>query len=338
MLLALKSQILIAPAGNWRTISVYMFPKEIAQLLHAQGLGWTPGSCLSTCALGSRRTDLSVENWLLENESKYAEITAYFDYLRSCRNRFQTILKTMGYWNKDASHSLGHDRWSVGWGGDNLLPIASHLYALKSYGLSGNILECGAFKGSSTACLSVACKLIGAQLFCADSFEGLPYGEAHYDKGDFLGSLDEVKGNVERFGEIDTTTFIQGWYKDTLQTFEEPISLIWIDVDLYQSTLDVLNNVYDQMEDGGVVFSDGFSVGVDYEGLRIKQIGHENAGLCEPAGLYDFFKNRDLDYQAIPSGPPGLALIIPEVDESEQIIHTAENFAYLIEGLASEDA
>lgn len=75
----------------------------------------------------------------------------------------------MGYWNGQSSHGLGHDKWSVGWGGDGLLPIASYLYALRSYGLSGNLLECGAFKGSSTACLSIACDLLQTRLFCADS-------------------------------------------------------------------------------------------------------------------------------------------------------------------------
>lgn len=308
-----------------------MYPKEISDLLDANGLGWTPSQNINTHLGTAAGEALAREAWILSNKDRSVAIQDYIEFMTTCQRRFAEVVKSMGYWNKETSHSLGHDKWSVGWGGDNLLPIAHYAYCLKSYGLSGNILECGAFKGSSTACLSIACDLLGSTLFCADSFEGLPDGEAHYQKGDFIGTYDEVRKNVDRYGVIGATRFIKGWYSESLKGFSEPISALWIDVDLCSSTLDVLNNTYPTLEANGVVFSDGFQVGVDYEGTRVKQIGHENPGLCEPAGIYQFFEGNNLDYQAIPAGPPGLALIIGGVDESTPLKYVGEQIPALLE-------
>tara|TARA_B110000438_G_scaffold232543_1_gene228264 strand:- start:947 stop:1891 length:945 start_codon:yes stop_codon:yes gene_type:complete len=312
-----------------------MYPKEITDLLDSNGLGWKPSHNLNAHC-GDYIEPLQRERWLLANQDAHKAIRDYFEFLVTCQKRFTEVAKSMGYWNKETRHSLGHDKWSVGWGGDALLPIAHYAYCLKSYGLSGNILECGAFKGSSTACLSIACELIGSTLFCADSFEGLPEGEAHYNKGDFVGTLDEVKKNVARNGVIESTRFIQGWYNESLKGFSEPISVLWIDVDLCSSTLDVLNNAYSAIEPNGIIFSDGFQAEVDYEGTRVKQIGHENAGLCEPAGIYQFFEGKKLDYQAIPAGPPGLALIVQELDESTPLRHQSEQIPTLLKALTTK--
>jgi hypothetical protein len=310
-----------------------MYPREIANILAQQGLGWDFAENLNACQPGRSVEPGVVADWLIRNEGGHPEIAAYLGYLRACRRRFGNVVNSMGYWNAQSSHGLGHDKWSVGWGGDGLLPIAAYLYALRSHGLSGNLLECGAFKGSSTACLSIACDLLGTRLFCADSFEGLPDGEAHYAKGDFYGGLDEVRGNVERYGEIGRVSFIPGWYRESLAGFSENISILWMDVDLRSSTLDVLENVLPALEPGGVIFSDGLAEGVDFEGKRIKQIGHPNAGLCEPAGFYEFFANSAIEYQAIPAGPRGLALVVPGIDESVACVFDAQDFARLIDQL-----
>lgn len=310
-----------------------MYPKDIAELLNTQGLGCKAVHNLNAALGEVTGNDLRRETWLIENRNQHPGIERYFAFLKACKERFSAVAKSMGYWNKASSHSLGHDKWSVGWGGEALLPIAHYLYCLKSYGLSGNILECGAFKGSSTACLSIACRLIGSKLYCADSFEGLPEDEAHYRKGDFIGTLDEVKRNVARWGEIESTTFIPGWYRESLEGFAQPLSILWIDVDLCSSTLDVLNRVYPALEKNAVIFSDGFQVGVDYEGTRVKQIGHDHPGLCEPAGIYQFFEGRKTDYQALPAGPPGLALIVPEINESTPPSYHAEGLSALLQAL-----
>lgn len=265
-------------------------PSPVFDLLCAEDLLASQDAILRAPAPLTGAPPLSAEqsqallDWIFAHESKQPVLSDWLDFLRRSRSRFAAVAQQMGRWNSESSHSLGHDKWSVGWGGDALLPHANALYALKSYGINGRVLECGAFKGSSTVCLSLVCKELGFALDCADSFEGLPGEEGHYEKGDFLGSLPEVQENVTRFGAIDCVDFIQGWYADSLKDYQAPIALLWLDVDLQESTLDVLNNVFPKIAEGGIVLSDGFAEGVDF---RDNQIAHTGG---EPAGFYRFFE------------------------------------------------
>jgi Macrocin-O-methyltransferase (TylF) len=256
-------------------------------------------------------------------------VRAYLDFLRRARKQFDAVGEKMGCWNPAASHSLGHDRWSVGWAGRNLLSIASCLYVLKSHGVPGCILECGVFKGSSTACLSWVCRELDLSLYAADSFAGLPSGEGHYGTGDFRGSLDEVRRNVNEHGYPEYVNFIQGWYAESLKAFKQDIALLWVDVDLQQSVLDVLNHVFLRLARNGVIFSDGFTEGVDFDGFRICRTGGE------PAGFLRFFAANRINYKAVPGGAKGLALILPNCQEDEHVVFSAGSFQYLTDKLFS---
>ena len=268
-----------------------------------------------------------IEQWMLARADSSSAVAAYFDYLRRMRARFGVISQVLGYWNEDASHSLGHDRWSVGWAGASLLSMAALLYVLRSYDVDGVVLECGVFKGSSTACLSLVCQELGYVLCAADSFAGLPTGEDHYSQGDFKGRLEEVRTNIEKLGAPRSVRYVTGIYAESLKEWNEPVALLWIDVDLQRSTLDVLERVYPSLANNSVIFSDGFVKGVDFDGDRVRWTGGE------PAGFYHFYKDRDLAYKAKPGGSKGLALIVPRCGEHETILFDEERFAYLTKNL-----
>jgi hypothetical protein len=153
---------------------------------------------------------------------------------------------------------------------------------------------------------------LGFQLDCADSFEGLPGQEGHYSQGDFLGDLEDVRANVSRYGNIGCVRFIQGWYADSLRNYTDPISLLWLDVDLQESTLDVLRNVLPHVVRSGVILSDGFTEGVDFEGCKIAQTGGE------PAGFYRYFREKSVHYCAAPAGSKGLAQIALLPEETQR--------------------
>lgn len=284
-------------------------PANVVDLLNHAGLIPRENDRRHGPALLTKGPPLSPEasrdlvDWIFQHEKGHDALSEWLDFLRRARTDFAGIAEKMGRWNSQSSHSLGHDKWNVGWGGDSLLPHANALYALKSSGLRGRVLECGAFKGSSTACLSLICAELGFELDCADSFEGLPGEEGHYGKGDFLGTLDEVRENVTRFGKIDSVRFIEGWYAESLQDYSDPIALLWLDVDLQESTLDVLRNVFSKVPEGGVILSDGFTEGVDFDGQKIAHTGGE------PAGFYRYFQEHNIPYCAAPGGSKGLAQI-----------------------------
>lgn len=305
-----------------------MIPKTIYKilikndLLQAEDQGSSPFLVNeSACVKGKLE---AVFSWIKDNQT-HPEIAEWLGFLRACRHEFGQLREKMGYWNNEKSHKLGHDQWSIGWGGDPMLPFAAYLYALRSFESEGVILECGAFKGSSTACLSIVAEKLDFQLICADSFEGLPGDEGHYSKGDFFGRLEEVQDNVATCGVPDRVTYLKGWYADTLKEFSQAISLLWIDVDLQESTLDVLNHVYSNLSLPSIIFSDGFTVGVDF--TEENQIIYTGG---EAAGLYRFFNSRSIAYQAVPGWSKGLAIIHPTQQSNERVLFDAVFFDNLV--------
>jgi hypothetical protein len=305
-----------------------MYPKSVIQSIARLHPDWIIGAATPQQAFAHRfapavADSFAVEDCILGNRTTDPAISRYVRFLETVRARFNEVQQQAGYLNQQASHSLGHDRWSVGWAGNNMLPIANHLYLLKDAGVTGDVLECGAFKGSSTACLSFACELLDMRLHCADSFAGLPAAEGHYGKGDFYGSREEVERNVRRFGAIDRVNFIKGWYSESLAGFDQPLALIWMDVDLQQSVLDVLQHVYGNLDRNGVIFSDGCPADPNIRDGKFVYTGGE------PAGFHRFFKDHAIDYHAAETSAAGLALIIPKpVGKDGLAVHTPR-FAYL---------
>ncbi|MGH2591206.1 MAG: TylF/MycF/NovP-related O-methyltransferase, partial [Actinomycetota bacterium] len=109
--------------------------------------------------------------------------------------------------------------------------------------VDGVVVECGCYRGGSTANLSLVCDLVGRELIAYDSFEGLPpprEGDEYARSsatGRLRGELDVVRENVRRFGAIDRCQFRKGWFNETLPRHTEPTVLAFLDVD-YQASLD----------------------------------------------------------------------------------------------------
>ena len=133
----------------------------------------------------------------------------------------------------------------------------------------GDIIECGTWKGGSAANLSLICKIVGRKLRIYDSFEGLPEGEENdreakrYKKGDYSGSLEEVKRNIERYGAIECCVFVKGWFRDTLPKLNSPVLLAFLDVDLEASLDTCVRYIWSHLVDKGYIFTDEF-VTLDY--------------------------------------------------------------------------
>jgi len=135
--------------------------------------------------------------------------------------------------------------------------------------MPGDIIECGTWKGGSAANLSLVCKIVGRQLKIYDSFEGLPDGELgdreakYYKSGDYCGTLQEVKTNLQRYGSMECCEFIKGWFRDTLPRLNSPVLLAFLDVDLEASLDTCVRHIWPNLTDKGYIFIDEV-VGVDY--------------------------------------------------------------------------
>jgi O-methyltransferase len=115
-------------------------------------------------------------------------------------------------------------------------------------------------------------------VWVADSFEGLPPPSAddkahggkdpdHSQEAYLKVSLEQVQENFRRFGLLDgQVRFLKGWFRDTLPA--APIgrlALLRLDGDLYSSTMDALDALYDKVGPGGFVIVDDYHA---WEGCR----------------------------------------------------------------------
>jgi len=136
----------------------------------------------------------------------------------------------------------------------------------------GDVIECGTWKGGSATNLSLVCKIVGRKLRIFDSFEGLPTGEPDdreakfYKRGDYMGTMDEVKSNISRYGAIECCEFVKGWFNETLPQLDFPILLAFLDVDLEASLDTCVRNIWPHLVDQGYIFTDECS-GTNYTSL-----------------------------------------------------------------------
>jgi len=134
--------------------------------------------------------------------------------------------------------------------------------------MRGSVVECGSYKGGGTANLSLACALCHRELEVFDSFEGLPQpseqdkvhiivdrDEVHtYTKGSWSGSLEEVKHNISRHGNIDACHFNVGYFDQTLPKFNKKTVFAFLDVDLRESLEVCLRYLWPLLQDECYLF------------------------------------------------------------------------------------
>lgn len=143
--------------------------------------------------------------------------------------------------------------------------------------IRGDVIETGVWRGGGsifmTGCLS-ALSSTDRITWVADSFEGLPEPDAarpkeydffhsnvmqkHYGK--MAAGLDEVQRNFQAHGLLsDRVRFLKGWFKDTLPSAPiRQLSVMRLDGDYYDSTMDGLTALYHKLSPGGFVIVDDY--------------------------------------------------------------------------------
>jgi O-methyltransferase len=178
--------------------------------------------------------------------------------------------------------------------------IENCLAIIKKDEVPGDIAETGAWRGGASifmkGCLS-AWGMENRNVWVADSFEGLPVPSRAEDAGyDFSAtkvpilaiSLEDVQENFRRYNLLDDKVkFLKGWFRDTLHV--APISelaLLRLDGDLYESTMDGLNALYDKVSPGGFIIVDDFN---DFEPCRRAVLEfREQRGIKDPIEPVDW--------------------------------------------------
>lgn len=130
--------------------------------------------------------------------------------------------------------------------------------------MRGVVVECGCFRGGTTANLSLACAIVGRELYVYDSFQGLPEAVEGDKYGNPAGAgflsagLDQVRSHVEAHGAPEVCTFVPGWFEDTTPTHEPPIVMMFLDVDYQSSLTDCVLNLWPKLVDRGLCFIDEY--------------------------------------------------------------------------------
>lgn len=138
--------------------------------------------------------------------------------------------------------------------------------------INGAIVEAGVWRGG--ACIFAAGVLKEAEvkrnIYVCDVFDNtFPEPQYECDKWtelhDFSAlsvSLEDVKSNFNEFSLLtENIIFKKGWFSQTLQTIEEPISILRIDGDTYESTMDTLQ-LEKNILSGGFIIMDDWAIDV----------------------------------------------------------------------------
>jgi len=137
-------------------------------------------------------------------------------------------------------------------------------------GIEGDLIETGVWRGGATIYMRALLKAFQVTDKCvwvADSFEGLPRpnekfvhdrGDEHYLQDVLRVSLETVKKNFSKYGLLDDQVkFLKGWFSDTLPSAPiEKLSVLRLDGDMYESTMDALVHLYPKLSTGGYVIVD----------------------------------------------------------------------------------
>jgi hypothetical protein len=140
--------------------------------------------------------------------------------------------------------------------------------------IPGDFLEAGVCKGGAAIFMRALQVAHGAgerRTWLVDSFAGVPPSDApadsrydvHLEEGRrpwLACSQEQVREHFRRYGLLDPNVrFLPGWLADTLPSAETgPLAILRLDVDLYSSTAECLDLLYDRVSPGGFVIVDDY--------------------------------------------------------------------------------
>src|SRR5438105_3351167 len=158
-----------------------------------------------------------------------------------------------------------------------LVELARQVRVVHEHDIPGAFVECGTWRGGASFLMADLLRQAGVtdrKVWLFDSFEGIPPPEAIDGPGalawaqntddpwyfdNLRVSVEEVRRTATTLGVISYTEFVKGWFDQTLLANRQrigPIALLRIDCDWYTSVRCCLENLYDQVVEGGFILLD----------------------------------------------------------------------------------
>ncbi len=175
------------------------------------------------------------------------------------------------------------------------------------HNIPGDFLEAGVWRGGACIYAAAVLKVNGSnrKVYVADSFSGVPPPDKinypqdkkdnHYLKTYLSVSQKKVEDNFRIYDLLyENVIFVKGLFKDSLPKLDvKSLAVLRVDGDMYSSTMQVLDALYDKVPIGGFVILDDFSKRT-HASLRAKE------------GAIDFRAKRNvpgrmyrIDYQSV---------------------------------------
>lgn len=164
------------------------------------------------------------------------------------------------------------------------------------------IVECGVGYGSSLQFLLELFDKIDTQIFACDSFIGFPNisnNEKNKIRNPVKGewgntSVKAIKKKLINSGltnnNIQKVIFLKGFFNKTLhQLKDKKISLLHIDCDLYESTKDCIEILYNSVVSGGIITFDEYKIKEWQGATRAIDEFIKNKNNIEIKNMYNFY-------------------------------------------------
>lgn len=168
--------------------------------------------------------------------------------------------------------------------------------------IPGDFIETGVWRGGTCIFARAVLHAYGVtdrQVWVADSFAGIPKTQVDshpldrrlqlHRNNDYLAvSAETVAANFERYGLLDDQVrFLKGWFRDSLPTAPiARLAVLRLDGDLYESTMEALNNLYPRLSPGGFAIIDDYIIRACREAVHEYRDRH---GITEPLERIDEF-------------------------------------------------
>lgn len=142
--------------------------------------------------------------------------------------------------------------------------------------IPGNFIECGVAAGGSTALLAAVIKRFSTQprrVFAFDSFSGMPEPGEHdksgqreanetgWGTGTCAAPESSVREICQTIGVGELVTTVKGYFQETLPANRDRVGMIamlHLDGDWYDSTAQILENLFDRVVAGGILQIDDY--------------------------------------------------------------------------------
>jgi O-methyltransferase len=170
---------------------------------------------------------------------------------------------------------------------DALVDLANLVQLVLDEHLPGDFVECGVWRGGGGFLMADLLRRAGVRdrkVWLCDSFQGMPPVEeidgplAMAEASDPESPLyvdnsrvaiADVRRTAAELGLTSYTEFVPGWFDETLPAHRErigPVAILRLDCDWYSSVRACLDNLYDQVVDGGFVVLDDYYA---YDGCAV---------------------------------------------------------------------